>query len=65
MKNLAEGLQKELTRNRELLQMYRDIPTGGFGAMMIQNDITGAEEAIKAGDVVKMLTAYKKLEASE
>ena len=26
--NLIEGLQKELERNRELLQMYKEIPAG-------------------------------------
>ena len=31
MENLAQGLIRELTRNRELLAAYKEIPTGAFG----------------------------------
>lgn len=60
--NLIEGLQKEMNRCRELKKEYEKIPTGSFGATMIQVDINNGERAIASGDVVKMLSAYKKLQ---
>jgi len=29
--NLIKGLQKELERNKELLRVYKEIPSGAFG----------------------------------
>ena len=63
--NLIEGLNSELTRARELLKLYEEIPTGGFGAMMIRQAIYDAEKSIAHGDTVGMLEAYKALEALE
>ena len=60
--NLIEGLQEEMNRCRELKKEYEKIPTGVFGATMIQVDINNGERAIASGDVVKMLSAYKKLQ---
>ena len=65
MENLADGLKKELKRNRELIVMYMSIPTGGFGASMIRQDIQAADKAILDGDVVAMLRAYNKLKENE
>lgn len=63
--NLIEGLQEELKRNRELLQLYREIPTGQFGAAMIEKAINDAERALAEGDTVKMMQCYKELKESQ
>ena len=63
--NLLEGLQRELKRNIELLQIYKTIPTGGFGALIIKNKIEEAEKAIAEGDIVKMLNCYEDLQTSK
>jgi len=63
--NLVEGLQKELERNRELLQVYKTIKTGAFGAMSIEYEIKEAEKAMTEGDTVKMLACYKRLQKNQ
>ncbi len=64
MENLIEGLQREMKRNRELLEEYRKIPTGGFGAMVISTKIDAGEKAMAQWDTIAMITAYKELEKS-
>ena len=59
--NIIEGLQKEMQRNRELVEIYKSIPTGAFGAAMIQMDINVAESAIATGDTIKMIQIYETL----
>lgn len=62
MENLAQGLIKELNRNRELLASYREIgPNGAFGAAAIGQDIETGEKSLGEGDVVEMLRAYESL----
>lgn len=63
--NLMDGLVKELTRNREILKLYEEIPTGVFGAAMIRESILAGEQAIADGDTVAMLRAYADLEATK
>jgi len=63
--NLAEGLQVELKRNKELLEMYREIPGGVFGAFMIEKDIKVAEKAISEGDTIQMVKSYESLKNNE
>lgn len=63
--NLIEGLQEELKRNRELLQLYEEIPSGQFGAAMIKLAINNAEKAMAEGDTVKMMQCYKELKESQ
>lgn len=59
---LGDAFPRELARNRQLLELYREIgPAGSFGAAMIQADIEAAEQALASGDVVEMLRAYPKL----
>ena len=53
--NLIEGLQEKMNRSRELLKCYEEIPTGGFGAMMIRQDIATTERAISNGDTIEMV----------
>jgi hypothetical protein len=63
--NLAEALAKEIERNRELLEEYKKIPTGAFGAMMINRDINNAIEALASGDVIQILLAYESIKNNE
>jgi len=37
VRTLAEGLQEELARNRELLTAYSIVPMGALGAQVIRN----------------------------
>jgi len=64
-KNLVQGLIEEMNRCRELLKLYEDIPTGGFGAAMLRRRISGGEEAMISGDVIEMLKAYQALTECE
>lgn len=63
--NVVEGIQEQCNRCRELLEIYKTIPAGGFGAHFIQQAITEGEASIASGDVVRMLSAYKELESCE
>ncbi len=63
--NVVEGIQEQCNRCRELLEVYKTIPTGGFGAYFIQQTIKEGEASIASGDVVRMLSAYKELESCE
>lgn len=59
--NLMDGLNIELKRATELLEVYESIPTGGFGAAMIKQTIKDAERSMQLGDTVGMLGAYQRL----
>ena len=62
MPNLIEGLQKEISRCREILKFYEEIPQGVFGASLIKVEIFQAEAAIASGDTVAMVRCYKSLQ---
>ncbi len=63
--NLVEKTMEEIERNRELLAAYKMIPTGAFGAMVIERKIERAVSAISSGDVVEILASYQELKTSE
>jgi len=63
--NIAEALAKEIQRNRELLELYKAIPAGVFGATMIDLDIKNAIDALASGDVIEMLEAYEAMKDNE
>ena len=63
--NLLDGLNYELTRARELLEVYERIPAGTFGATVIRQAIKHAESSMQDGDTVEMVRAYKALERLE
>lgn len=67
MASVGEEILVELKRNRELLQIYKELPdgVGTFGATMIEMDIDTAERALAEGDVMKILAAYEKLKGNE
>ena len=63
---LGDAIPRELKRNRELLQAYRDIgPAGAFGYAMINADIEATDKALAAGDTVALLVLYSKLKGNE
>ncbi len=63
--NLVEGVIAELNRNRELLQVYKEIPAGAFAAINLANDIQRAEAALVSGDAIEMLRVYKLLKENK
>ena len=63
--NLVEALEQEIQRNRDLLKLYEEIPTGAFGAMMIDLDIKAAINALASGDVVEIARAYAAMKDNE
>ena len=63
--NLIDGLNIELKRAKELLEVYESIPTGGFGAVMIRQTIDHAERSVQTGNTVEMLKAYQELQNLE
>lgn len=63
MSSLGEALPAEQARVREVLGHYREIgPAGNFGAMMIEQSLRAADDAVMSGDVASMLVAYKDLQ---
>ena len=66
IENLAQGLVRELNRNRELLLEYKKIGRPGmFGAAIIKDKIKRGEIAQGKDDVVEMLRAFSELEKTE
>ena len=70
MKTLADGLQEELSRCRELLVQYAEVSKmpgvfTGFAVAHIKADIERTEKAILAGDVVEMMRCYEALKGKE
>jgi len=60
--SLATEYPKMQAYCRELLKSYQEIgPAGRFGAMMIEQTLREADEAIANGDTVAMLVAYDKM----
>lgn len=60
-KTLADELPKEQARCRELLAEYQKIPTGRFGAIMIEAALREADEASASQDLPRMIAAYQRL----
>ncbi len=63
--NLPGAMEKEIQRNRELVDVYKTIPTGGFGAAMIDRDIREGIASLASGDVIRILRAYEALKGNE
>ena len=62
MESLGEALPKEQERVREVLQGYREIgPAGTFGAVMIEQSLRAADQAVMSGDLVAMMRCYEDL----
>lgn len=65
MASLAEEFPKEQQRVRNLLPLYDSIPTGAFGAAMLRQVLTRAEQAAASGDVIAMLRSYEELKGCQ
>jgi len=63
--NLIDGLNQELKRAKELLEQYNDIPTGAFGATVINNAIEFAEICMQENDPIELIMAYEALKNLE
>lgn len=61
MTNLFDALNDEISRNEELLRVYRSLPTGGLGAVMVQQDLAIAKTARSNSDVIVMMQSYETL----
>ena len=62
MSSLAEELPKEQARVREVLSHYHDIGSAGaLGAMLIEQSLREADQAVMSGDLVRMMRAYEDL----
>jgi len=57
MKNLIQGLHKELDRARELLKAYEEIPTGFFGVAIIKQAIQKAVREEVRNDYIEWVIA--------
>ena len=65
MENILEGLQRQIKRCTELVEIYNSIPQGSFGAVFIKQAITEGEKALVSGDVIEQIRCYKELEECE
>lgn len=64
-KSVEQEFPKEQARVRELLAIYKTIPTGVFGAAMIEQALRRADEAAISGDVVAILRSYEELKGCQ
>lgn len=62
MMNLIEGMNIEIERAKDLLELYKSIPTGTFGAIVISQTIDQAENTMQIGDTIGMIRSYKELQ---
>lgn len=61
METLADAYPKQQARCRELLALYQEIPTGGFGAMMIEQVLQRADNAAAETDIVAMVRSFAEM----
>lgn len=66
MTTLADEIQSELKRNRELLVQYKEIgPPGTFAFAMIEQQIADTKRAILEADTVQMIRCLESLQNSK
>ena len=66
--NLMDGLMSEINRVREIIKEYEHPSLNGAGllaASIMKSEIQQAEEAIKEGDAIKMIVAYRTLKENQ
>ena len=56
---LMDSLLSEIERCSKLKAMYDEVPTGAFGALVIQQAIDNAKAAISSGDIEQMIDALR------
>ena len=64
-KSVGEAFPEEQARVRELLALYKTIPTGFFGAAMIEQVLKRADQAAISGDIVAIIRSYEELKGCE
>jgi len=57
VETLMDGLLSEIERCVKLKTMYDQIPSGAFGAMVVQRAIDNAKAAVASGDIGEMITS--------
>lgn len=65
VQSLGEAFPLEQVRVRELLGFYKEIPTGMFGAVMLEQVLQRADKAAISGDVIAMLKSYEELKGCQ
>ena len=66
MNTVGDDMPKQQQRCRELLKVYHDLgPAGGFGAMMIEQALRRADQAVISGDIVEIVRSYQELKELE
>ena len=58
---LMDGLMSEIERCSKLKALYDEIPSGAFGALVIQQNIDRAKTSIASGDLAEMIQSYEAL----
>lgn len=63
MITLGEGLPQEQARVRGLITTYRALPggVGLIGALLMEQALQRADQAVMSGDVIEMLRSYEEL----
>lgn len=59
--SLAEAYTIEQERCQELLDVYKSIPSGGFGAMIISNILKRAEIAAANQNTIEMIRVFQEM----
>lgn len=63
---LGDDFPHEQARCRELLSVYRGLgPVGQFAAVLIEDMLKRADQAVIAGDLVDMIRIYKEMQGCE
>ena len=65
MANLIEELRSEIKRSEELLEEYKSIPVGAFGAMMIRRTLDRANDALNSLDTPAMVKSLEELRGNQ
>lgn len=66
MSTLGEDLPKEIFRNKQLVEQYKELgAVGNFARILIEHEIKMAEEANHNQDVVTMLKSYNTLKSNK
>jgi len=65
MSSVGEDFSKEKARVRELLNVYRSIPQGAFGAVMLEDVLRRADQAVMSEDPLAILRSYEEMKGCE
>ena len=56
---VMDGLLSEIERCSKLKALYDEIPSGAFGALVIQQAVDNAKAAVASGDIEEMVRSLK------